>query len=105
MTIYSVIEHILFMSITIVLIGFIVAMLGFFIKKIIDRRKYGVEFDKSVNPLSQTMKRYLKASAVALLIFIVIGVFENADCMNAIYSDRPNAESYCQPRERSNDGF
>ncbi len=105
MTIYSVIEHILFMSITIVLIGFVVAIVGFFIKKIIDRRKYGVEFDKSVNPLSQTIKRYLEASAVALLIFIVIGVFENADCMNAIYSDRPNAESYCQPRERSNDGF
>ena len=105
MTIYSVIEHILFMSISIGLIAFFISMIGFYIKKIIERKKYGVDFDKSVNPPIQTIKRYSKVSAVAILFFIVVGLFENADCLNAIYKDRPDAESYCQPKERSNEGF
>ncbi len=105
MTIYSVIENILFMSITIGLILFVISMLGFSIKKIMERRKYGADFDKAVNPLIQTIKKYSIVSAVAILFFIVVGLFENADCLNAIYKDRPDAESYCQTKERSNEGF
>ncbi len=103
MTIYSVLESILFMSITIGLIVFAISMLSFAIKKILERRKYGTDFDRSANSISQTIKRYSKLSAVAILFFIVVGLFENGDCLNAIYKNRPNAESYCQLKERSND--
>jgi hypothetical protein len=93
------------MSITIGLIVFVISMIGFYIKKIIEKRKYGTDFDKSVNPPIQTIKKYSIVSAISILFFIVIGLFENADCLNAIYKDRQDAESYCQPKERSNEGF
>ena len=56
MTIYSVIEHILFMSITIGLIVFLISMIGFSIKKIMERRKA----DENPNSLAEKTRNHLK---------------------------------------------
>jgi hypothetical protein len=70
--------------------------------KYINKKKYGLNYD-SGNPLIPKLIYCVKMTLGITGILFIVSLFETADCIYAIYEDRPNAESYCQPKERNRD--
>ena len=92
-------------SFTIGMAIFAISFSTFLVKRYLEKRKYGDDYSQKAYPVYPNALRATKISSIAFLAFLVIGLFENGDCLNALLSGRPNAESYCQPKESTNLGF